>query len=258
TGVKFTGSDMKSANFFRAICDECDFSDADCKMALFDKASLANAVFRNACLEHAGFDKAKAPGLLLEGATGVYTRFTGTDLTRAKAANSKLETPIFDDSTLEDADFTGAKLIKASLRAVKARGIILNEADVTAFCAGMKADLREAKCISLVGDRSIWENADLTGADFSFSSLQRAFFPEANCAKAVFYACNLSDSMMRKARLHAASFVQANLRNAELPKAECIGTDFSGSNLYETVFMDATVLECNFTGASRAHIIPRP
>ena len=115
-----------------------------------------------------------------------------------------------EDSTLVDADFSGANLRDADLSKADLRDAVLSGADLWgAVLSG--ADLRDADL-----SEEILQDVDLSGADLRRADLSKA---------------DLRGVILSRATLRDADLSEANLENADLSRAEFRGAILSGADL---------------------------
>ncbi|PNT07013.1 hypothetical protein POPTR_013G062500v4 [Populus trichocarpa] len=81
---------------------------------------------------------------------------------------------------------------------------------------------------------------DLSYVDFSYASLQNVLFSHANLLCAKFRDVDAEGSIFHNATLRECEFTGANLRGASL----------AGANLQSATLQDACLVDCNFCGAN--------
>jgi uncharacterized protein YjbI with pentapeptide repeats len=231
TGANLSGADLTNAVLEKACLKDADLTESD----------LSEAVLNHAVLNDAVFEKAKMKGTLLEGAEAVDANFSEADLSHAKLAGGDFTGTDFSKSILNDADFTKAKMQDASVEGAKGIHVNFAGADLTRLRASEECDFSESSFRNATGLESIWHDAVLTEADFSFSKMQGADFTKASLQKANFSAADMKYARFRKSDLKLAKLLYTNLFEGSLEKADLSGADLSGSNMYAVEFLDAVI-----------------
>jgi len=274
SGADFSGRDLSGADFTDAILTGANFADANLSKADFTKATLDNANLRQAKLTGAKLDgadltradlsaanlsQASLAGAILEEATlisanlaeasGPEASFLGADLTNANLAAAKLEKADLSKTTLNRTNLTGAILVRAEFLDAAGTEVTMTGADVTELRAG-RCQFPGGAFQNLRGEASQWFESNLSGSDFTASSLVRADFREADLQHSNFHAVDLKSANLTKARLRGARFTSVNLFQVRLDKADLSDADLRGSNCYEADFLDATTAGANFNQAN--------
>ncbi len=231
-----TGTNLSGANLTKAVLEKACLKDAD-----LTEADLSEAVLNRAALNDAVFEKAKLKSAALEGTEAVDANFSGADLSHAKLAASDFSGADFSKSSLNDADFTEATLQDASVEGAKGINANFTGADLTRLRASEGCDFSESSFRKTVGLESIWHDAVLTDADFSFSKMHGADFTKASMQKTNFSAADMKHARFRKADMRLAKLLYMNLFEGSLEKADLTGADLSGSNMYAAEFLDAVI-----------------
>jgi len=238
-----------------------DFSNSVLTSARFDAADLSGAQFTNSDLTGTQYSWATLSG----------ADFTGADLTNADFGSSSyrgwagadVSGAVFTDATLNGASFERIRGFSVSQLndAFDVRGMDLSHLNLTA------ADFSR---VAASGSSTTYQH-DLTGADFSSSTLTTAVFTGSNLTQA-----NLSHSDVTSAVFTDANLTQANLdsvagftvsqlhdvtdaRGILLKNLDLSGQDFSAvasagsgstnqGDLSGAVFTGSTLTGANFTG----------
>lgn len=127
-------------------------------------------------------------------------------------------------------NLTGAHISGASTERPGAQ----NDLRAISGIQGRGASLRYAEADGAVFARSVLEDADLTGGDFSGAD---------------FRATNLRSADLKDSTLSGASFQNADLSYASLAGAIAVGTDFGGANLYDARLANARFNRIRLTKA---------
>ncbi|HEU4338562.1 MAG TPA: DUF2169 domain-containing protein, partial [Planctomycetota bacterium] len=185
--AKLAGANLEDADLSGADLSEADLSGANLKNADLTRARLDKAVLKKAKLDGAKFERATMAGAVLEECEGKMTSFHCANLRGAKLKKSKFSLSDFSRAALEDADFTGAELKATDIAGASAVGTIFAEADITNLRANSpKTDARKADFKMTKGEKTVWSEAVLDGADFTGAQLPGADFERASLAGTIF------------------------------------------------------------------------
>lgn len=249
------GACFKRSNLAGAVLSECDLSKADLsgsnlqganlKEADLTGANLDGSDLTGALLDDAIFENASVQGAVLEKVSARCVNFSEANLKQAKFADSNLKEGNFSKARLDLADFQGANLFAASVIGASGKEINMTGADISELRAA-ECDFSHGIFTKTEGKESIWEAANLTHADFSYSKMEGADFTSANLSFAKLNAADMKFSRFSRANLCAAECVQMNLFQGSLEKANLAKTNFRGSNLYGVEFLEAIVKETHF------------
>lgn len=249
--VSLKNSNLSGANLTEANLAEADLSDAklnnvimketDLKGAILIKADLTGAV-----IEDAIFEKAKLNNALLNEVKGKDALFSEVNISEANFIRGDFTGCDFSNCNMDKADFQGSNLCDASVEGASGIQANMSETDLTGLkasegCNFTKASFRKAK-----GLESIWENANLTEADFSYAEMEGANFSSALLEKANLYASNMKFARFTKANLTNAVLKEMNLFQGSFEKANLTNADCSGSNFYAAEFLDAVIKDTKF------------
>jgi len=251
TGVCFRGSnlagamlseaDLSSANLSYASLQGANLRDADLTGANVNRTDLTGAL-----LDDAIFEKADIQGSILEGVSALSTNFSEANLAQSRFAKSTLREADFSKTNLVQVDFHSADLTSASVEGALGKEINMSEADLTELRASGGCDFSFGVFTKAQGKESIWEDAVLANADFSYTRMEGADFTSCDLKSANFYAANMPFSRFYKANLEMSGFIKMNLFQGNLEKTRIQKTNFNGSNLYGVEFFDATIEGANF------------
>ena len=248
--AKLAGANLVDADFTRADLSEADLTGADLKNADLTRARLTKAILKKAKLDGAKFDRAELADADLDECAGKMTSFFRATLKGAKLRKSKFALCDFTRSVLEGADFSGAELKATDIAGASAAGAIFREADLTNFRATARTDARKADFKLTKGEKTVWAEATLEGADFSGAKLPGADFSGARLAGAIFRRGDFTQASFEDSDLRKAVMPEVNLLRAGFERANLDGADFKGSNLYEAEFWDAKTAGADFKGAN--------
>lgn len=254
-GADLGGAGLAGADLTRALLGGAGLRGACLREAVLDEADLTGADLTEADLSGASFGEATLTGALLRGALlvkarGPEARLTRCDLTGADLSESVLPAADLSDAGLDGARFVRANLREASMTGARGAGVDLSGADLTCLRAPGSV-LHRALATGVRAGGSIWENADLSEANFTFAELQLAGFSGADLSRADLSAADLTRARLCRATLTGARFPMCNLFLATLEKTELSGADFRGANLYGVELLEAVIDRAtNFSGAN--------
>lgn len=255
TATTLVGSDLSQAKLDAAQLGGADLSNAtlvgaSLQAADATRATLVGANLQGSTLTEAIFEGANLSGALLEGAEGTDAWFVAAQLGGSRFARSRLPEADFSQATLDGADFAGAMLAKASIEGASCTGANFEGADLTELRASDGTDFSGSRFIGVQAPESIWEDAILTGADFSHAILHGALFLKAGLQQANLTAADMKGARFMKANLSESVVTDANLFEGSLERANLADADFSGANLYAVEFLDAELEGARFDGAN--------
>jgi len=248
--AKLAGANLADADLSRADLSEADLTGANLKNADLTRARLPKAILKKAKLDGATFERAVLDGADLDECAGKMTSFFRATLKGAKLRKAKFALCDFTKTLLEGADFSGAELKATDIGGASAAGVLFREADLTNFRASTRTDARKADFKLAKGEKSVWIDALLDGADFSGAKLPGADFTGASLAGAIFKRGEFPKGSFADANLRKASLPEVNLLRASFERADLGGADFQGSNLFEAEFWDAKTAGADFKGAN--------
>lgn len=240
TGAVFINADLSGSSFESAELTNTDFSSANCSQTNLCRAKMTDAIFDNARLAGARMEESDAGG-----ASFIEADLTGANLTRSRLTGADLSA-----SKLAKADLTGANLAEATLEGAQGPGVIMDGADLTELRASEHCTFAGGSFKQVSAKESIWESADLSGADFSFSTMEGASFAKANLTGARLRAANMKFARFEKAILREADLVLANGFENSFEKADLTRCDCRQANLYGSEFLNAMVGGTKFEGAN--------
>jgi uncharacterized protein YjbI with pentapeptide repeats len=263
TGANFTAADLTRANLTNANLTNTNFTAADLPWANLTNANLTNTNFTGAGLAGADLRTSTLTGAVLTntdlgsadltGATlsstttfsplstlrmisgsitmtgtlssstwhvvkgyivGPNVTLSGADLSGASMAGFNLTNVALDHANLSTTDLTGADLDTAQLQSSDLSGAALSGASMKEIIATQSAP--SAPITS-------FNDADLTGVDFSGDSIHPA-------------------------DLRGASFQRANLTNANLTNAKTAGANFSESRFTGAIISNIDLSTSNLVG----------
>jgi uncharacterized protein YjbI with pentapeptide repeats len=247
TGADLSGIDLHGADFEEAFLESVDFSGANLTGCNFKNAVLAHSILKSAKLTAANLEEANIGGAQLSGAD-----FSSSNLTKA---------------ILGKADLTGANFRGALLQGADCSGAIFKDADFSEAHAEqlnfLECSLQGIKLTGAKMGKCIFLKTDVTGVDFSNTSLQSSTFLEVKGKGAKFRGANLSGAcFVQQCNFESADFtgaclVRANLRGSilsgcDFTQAQLDSADLSECDLRNAKFYRATAHEARFVKANLA------
>jgi len=249
-GADLSECDLSLTNLSGSDLSGSKFENANMSLANASKAQLNNANLFGADLADALLERAQMTGARLDQITAKDAIFSGANLSNSRFVEAKLSGADFSAAVLNDANFQGADLSEASLEKVTAKHINLSHANLEKLRASEASDFAGANLEQAQGRESIWQQAILTGADFTFAKMEAADFTKASLQNAKCYGADMRFARFRKANLTSAQMLDMNLFKGSLEKANLTGTVFNGSNLYGVEFLEAHLEKTQLGGAN--------
>tara|TARA_R110002072_G_scaffold36834_1_gene108121 strand:+ start:4995 stop:8228 length:3234 start_codon:yes stop_codon:yes gene_type:complete len=249
-GARLVEADLRFCDFSKADLSGADLSRADLSMAMLDKVRADEANFSGAKLDMAKLTKSRLQNTNFKDARGEMTFFSGSVFTRAVLSGAKFTKCDFAEADVAQADFSESTLRGVIFRDVSGQGARFVKADLGGTSVTGKSSFRDANFAGLEGRRSVWQDADLRDADFSYANLRDSYFTSANCEGASFFAAQLKGSSFMRARLVRTRFVSADLCSADLTKTAIVDSQFTLSNCYDVKFLGAEIGSCDFLEAN--------
>ena len=249
-GAKLIEVDLRFADLSKADLSKADLSRADLSLAMFDKVRGDEANFSGVKLDMAKLTKCRLVRADFTDATGEMAFLTGSNLSEALLRRVAFTKCDLSESNLGQADFAEATLRGVILRDVQGLGARFVKADLGGTSVTGKSSFQDAVFVSLEGRRTVWQDADLRGADFSHANLRESYFTSANCEGANFFAATLKGASFMRARLVRTRFVGADLCAADLTYTRLLDSQFTRSNCYDVKFLGAKIASCDFLEAN--------
>ncbi len=274
-GVDFSGLDLSGVSFRRCVLSKANFS--KCKLAGADftdanlrevdltgadlqesvlngadlsKAMVSGAVWRGASLRSTKLSKLNLAGADFSKAKGTRVDFSQSDLTGASFIGADLPGASFHKATVENADFSGAKLFYADFRGSKSTGIRMDDADLTKFRGGIKADFTGGSFRRILAPKSVWASSNLDNTNFLQATMPRSRLTEATIRDANFDRCELTEANFEDSIMHRTVLSNANLLRARFSRADLTRANLDGSNMYQAGFWKTVFLHASWHDAN--------
>lgn len=247
---KLTGADFTDANLRGVDLKGADLQEALLNGADLSKATASGAVWRGASLTNAKLSKLNLAGADFSKAKGTRADFSQSDLTGASFIGADLPGASFHKATVENADFSTAKLVYADFRGSKSAGITMNDADLTKFRGGIKADFTGGSFRRILAPKSVWASSNLDKTNFLQAAMPRSRLTEATIRDANFDRCDLTGANFEDSIMHRTVLSNANLLRARFSRTDLTQANLDGSNMYQagfwkTIFLHATWHDAN-------------
>ena len=240
TGANLEGTDLTGVILRKACLKDADLTGANLVMADLTGAVLDDAILRKANLE----------GAVLNQITALHAYMPEANLTGASVKGSKLKGADFSRCILTKTDFMGSDLSEVSVQGASGVQVNMSETNLAGFRASEGCNFSKGSFIKAIGPNSIWEKAELSETDFSYSHLEGADFTSATLNNANCFAANMKFSRFIRAKLTDAKLIQMNLFKGSMEKADLTGTDLRGSNLYGVEFLGSIINKTNLDFAN--------
>jgi uncharacterized protein YjbI with pentapeptide repeats len=254
-GGSFAGCKLAGADFTKAKLSGVDLSEADLTGAILDGTNLSGCKVEKAHWESVSLNGTKFRGLDLSGADfiqvkGMGADFSKTNLTGACFKKASLLKCQFLKATIDHADFSFSQLVSSNFLGVSAKGVVMDDADLTGFRGGHGSDYTGGSFRRVNGEKSNWEKATLNKTDFVQAILHRARFCDSRINDAVFDRSDLQFSNFDDTLLRRSKLTHANLFKASFSRADLTQATLNGSNLYGACFWNTVLLHANWNGAN--------
>jgi uncharacterized protein YjbI with pentapeptide repeats len=170
-------------------------------------------------------------GADLRGISGIEISLSGcnfrsSDFTDSEIIRCDIGSAVFDKCTLVKVDLSGTTWQSAFIRDANLSG-----ANLSNIGAGETAKMNRSRLWGVQGTGMILERVDLSNADFSNATLDRARI-DCNLTRANFHRASLKRAEVGYTA-QAANFEQANLTEATLAEMSVENASFKRSNLTE-------------------------
>ena len=234
-GVNFQQADLTNASFNQTRLDQCDFSLAILSKSSFQQcygvscqfvmSDLVAANFQNArfdqsdfsgCIaDEANFNGAQAHQLVMKEAS-----VSNATLQGFAAPGADLSACDFSYSDLSEANLSQSKMAEASIEGCSAPNINLMLADLTQLKASEGLNAAGGNFCQIIAPASIWEEANLSGCNFTYSQMQGATLNKANLQQADISAGDFKLGKFMGADLTSTKAVMINLFEGSFEKAK--------------------------------------
>lgn len=287
--TNFANADLEHAKLFKSVASHADFSHTNFKNtqltdvdwqninlqgAVGNNSLIHNSTMKNINMRDTSFKKA-----MFSGGDWSDVDLSGGDFSRATfselhfidfpAENTTLDSTMFNECTLQQANFSkakgkalafikcelknclfvGAKMPKLHLAFSTAENVKLVDCDLENSRLTKQCVIKKLSAERCNLNNSGWLTAQLIGALFKRCQMLTCCFNEANLSQSEFLYCDLTETRLAKVDLGKAKFYRCNLTSAMLRESNIMFTVFSHCNLYGTDFYHAvtrdTVMQKN-------------
>lgn len=214
SGVHWAGINLDFANLL-----ETDFEDANLEGASLCEVEAGRARFARACMRRVKISKLRADGANFSHAdlTGVRGQML---LVGANLEGAILEDTALRESSFREADLRGINFRRADLTRCRLSDARIDDADFTGACL-VKADLSRLRL-----RLARFQDADFTAANLEGCDLEGMELPSAHFATA-----DLTDALLTGSYMPDADFSGACLRNAGLAEISWERANLRGADL---------------------------
>ncbi len=254
-GCDFSGADLTGAVLNRAIFKECTLDKAILRQATGEMPVIQKSSLRQADLTGCDFSQIIVQQSCLEGLRldqGSYrlSIFSEGDATGLSAEGARFEKCVFKKVALNKASFRGITTDALLLHTCAGQQASFANSELFKFRISHDSAFPGLNLRGVTWKQGYCKKADLTGADFQGSELERTIFDScllvnANLAKVKLRRCRFPKSDMEAAVLHFADLFMASLRKTRLVQA-----DLRGANCYAVDFFKAVFGETRMEGAN--------
>ena len=213
------------------------------------RVDLRGFDLRNADLRGCRLDLSDLSGSDLRGAN-----LRHADLSMAKLCNANMNGCYLFHTTVDEADFSGAKMIEVTFS-----DDLEGRKEIT-LGKFMRCDLTRANFCNVHFDMVSFKEAILTDADFEHAEFDGGItvFEKARIQNASFRNAWLVGANMAEADFRQADLYMANLAHATLSDADLRGARLLGCMLVETNLEGANISGCSVYGVSAWSIVGTP
>lgn len=237
---------VRGRNFRNATFDRSNLVRVD-----FSAANLERASLRGAKLEGAKFDCAGSQIVTFQGPAGSFDstynpegNFVCTNLTGATLGYARLDRSSFEGAELRGARLNGTTVSNANFRRAKLLGAQLSSA------VGRGTVFSDARLIA-----ADFSYAQLLAADFTFASLQGAILSSSYLQVASFRGARMQEIDANNASLQGVSFEQTFLHAGTFSDARIEGASFREAALPNASLTCAVPFRSDFENADRHDVI---
>lgn len=245
SGADLTGANLAGADLTDAVLIKGTLVDADLTGCTLTGANLTEAI-----LDDALFEQADMQGVNLDQVSARNTTFIQANLSGASLQQGNFSGADLSNCALDRANFRKSNLSEAFVEGAVGIEIDMSETDLRELRASEGCNFTRGVFTKASGRESIWENATLDDADFSFALMEGADFTGASLKRANLSCADMKFARFDKADLSDAKLARMNLFQGSLEKANLNRTDFRGANLYEVEFLSSVINEARFEFAN--------
>lgn len=244
-GASLAQADARHASFAHAVLDKCAWEDSRLDHADFSHAQIGNVTLNALQIDAARFEGARFFAVTFYQVVMRNCSFVQAHIEKCAFIEGRQEDLCFDQATLQDSAWVTTEAVRLSFR-----GSILRTCAVTDNTSLDDADFSGAslsQCnfrgISL--QRAQFSDATAAITDFSEATLIGANLQRMDASGCFFTRANLLASDLRDARLIGASLAKADLRSCDLRGANLFRADLAqtvgdGATLFDQACLEQT------------------
>ena len=250
SGSKLVGADWRFSNISKSDLRGCDLTGADLSIATWMLIKGDGIVLRGAKLDMTKLMKSRLRGANMIETESDMAAFHESDLTGADFRRCRYHKVDMMKARLDKAVFAGAVLRQTTLRDVHAHEAKFDLSDIGMSSATGEADFAGATFLETRGERTVWMDVTMTGADLRHAHFENAFFHGTKGEDVDFAASYLGSASFRRAQLVRPRFSQADLCRADFTESRLDDANFRGANCYAAVFLGARATRSDFEDAN--------
>ncbi len=254
-GCDFSGADLTGVVLDRAVFKECTLDKASLRQArgempVIQKSSLKGADLGGSDFAQLIVQQSVLEGLRLDQGSFRLSIFSEGDATGLSADGARFEKCVFKKVALNKASFRGISTDALLLHTCAGEHASFANSELFKFRISHDSAFPGLNLRGVTWKQGYCKKADLTGADFQGSELERTIFDScslvnANLAKVKLRRCRFPKSDLEAAVLHFADLFMASLRKTRLVQA-----DLRGANCYAVDFFRAVFGQTRMEGAN--------
>ncbi len=232
-GARLAGADLTGANLGRASLRGADLTGVSLREAVLRKADLGEAVLQGVDLTGAQLMEIVLEGADISGATAPGALLNEASFARLRARGAMLEEAIFVKVRLDGADFSEAKLNRASFVECHGEGAVFDGAELASAVFASGCAFKGARFAGTICKGATLRGTPLDGAVFDGAVLDEADFTDCPLQGASFDRVSARGARLTVADLRGARLTRADFAGASLARADLRGADLSDSSFYE-------------------------
>ncbi len=256
-GCDFTGADLSETVLDRAVIQECVLDKASLRgakgeMLVIQKSSLKETDLSDCELVQAVVQQSALTGLVLKNATLRLSIFSEGDATGLMADGARFEKCVFKQVKLDRASFRGITTDALLLHTCAGEKTAFANSELFKFRISHDSGFPGLNLRGVTWKQGYCKKADLAGADFQGSELERTIFDScrltsANLAKVRLKRCRFLKTDLEAAVLHFADLFMASLRKSRVVQADMRGANCYAVDFFKTVFGETRMEGANLT-----------
>lgn len=260
TNATLAGAALVNADLSAADLTDANLGEADCRGTRFAGGMLVRTTVLGARLVGASFDQAKLTDLQMLQVPATGATFRSAQLFQCFFIQAALDNSVwqgavvqraqFMDLSLSGAAFADTRLDQTCFLKVVAPQVDFSGAQFEQVAFLGEVDLREARFARSSADVLSFQDANISGADFTQARLNGVYFGKSVLPHAAFRMTSLKGAILTGNDLRGVDFHAANLIEAHLNQADLTGANLRHANLYGADLMDSTLIAADLSNAN--------